>query len=777
MMAVRERAFQVMAAVDRRVPCVDEFVGQSWSVWAERVSLTPSDGSDGEECSKNGKKTTETMTLRKEDMSIFGHYPGHDDFYLVVCSHCGQVVKPQAFEKHCERRHGSVGKLYAHLRSTPQAAQQRTHSRHGHTPPTTGHGTSSWSGRNQAASGPPRPSPQSPSTPPQFRHSKTTKDPLRLSPLEKTSSSGHSESSVFKQPPPLEPPRNSPPPSLRDPPWPHGGPSPSRPSSTERSPGQRTEPSSAPATPGQVRGSRPHKVSKKECDLDKHCGVLDPDRKKVCTRLLTCNIHSVHQRRKVVGRSKNFDQLVAELKMGSKGRDRMGQAHEGSTASSPGLETSRDPTNSPHCRRPLTNSPAFRTRTLSEGGPEEEKSVREEGALRACSPLTQGQISSDESEGETTEEPADWHSSPWHPKPLAHCTFGSCALGHGVFTFDRRLHHLRSAVSAMVESHLSAHLWKKIPQASDPQSQSPSLKLSAVPASPSSTSHHSKPKAGNHNSASVKNLPYLSQGPGKEAHPQSFSTSRAYGQTEKSGCGSQSAAAHSKPPRIVSQPGGPGRPKNPVGRPSKQQQQRLRETERTPASASSALRKRKVSLSEADAISPDRNCLSPDKDRDRDRDKDREKERDRVRPPVSVSSKMSPAPIPSPTPDRTTAPSHGQTNGSLSPGRKPPRPQLGPPSADSPHGPSAWAFKRTHTSPPDPHGRGGNSGHHSRVPGYEHRGLGKKRKGNDSSPPSKAHRLPTPPHSGFYPWKESKGATLPVGGEKKLSAPKPKLHR
>lgn len=35
------------------------------------------------------------------DMSIFGHCPAHDDFYLVVCSHCSQVVKPQAFQKHC----------------------------------------------------------------------------------------------------------------------------------------------------------------------------------------------------------------------------------------------------------------------------------------------------------------------------------------------------------------------------------------------------------------------------------------------------------------------------------------------------------------------------------------------------------------------------------------------------------------------------------------------------------------------------------------------------
>lgn len=32
--------------------------------------------------------------------------------------------------------------------------------------------------------------------------------------------------------------------------------------------------------------------SERECDLDKHCGVLDTERKKVCTRLLTCNVSS-----------------------------------------------------------------------------------------------------------------------------------------------------------------------------------------------------------------------------------------------------------------------------------------------------------------------------------------------------------------------------------------------------------------------------------------------------------------------------------------------------
>ncbi|KAI5607093.1 ataxin-7-like protein 2 isoform X1 [Silurus asotus] len=741
MMAVRERAVKVMAALERRVPCLDEFVGQSWSIWAERIHLTASDGSDADDCSKNGKKTTETMTLRKEDMSIFGHYPGHDDFYLVVCSHCSQVVKPQAFEKHCERRHGSVGKLYAHLRFTPPAGQQRSHARHGHAPPTSAHGPGSWSGKSQSGGGgggAARPSPQSPSTPPQFKHTKTPKDGVRLSPLEKTSNSGHSESTVFKQPPPLEPPRSSPPPSLRDPPWPYGGPSPSRPSpsSTEKSPGQKAESGSSGAPAPHARSNRSYKTSKKECDLDKHCGVLDPERKKVCTRLLTCNIHSIHQRRKVVGRSKNFDQLVAELKMVSKNRERSAQSNEEPAAQSPSPEIPREPNSSPFCRRPLSNSPAFRTRTGSENASEEERAVREEGVARASSPLTQGRISSDESEGEGNDDPADWHSSPWHPKPLAVCTFGSVSLGHGVFTFDRRLHHLRSAVSAMVESHLSAHLWKKIPQASEPQSQSSSSKPSAIPSSPSFTSHHSKQRAGNPSATSLKSSSFSSHGAGRDGS--SSSTSRSSAQSEKSG-GPQSTA-HSKPAQTATHPG-TGRSRNPVGRPSKQQL-RLRETDRADPAAPT---KRKGSLSEADTVSPDRNCVSPDRDRTR---------------PLG-SGKTAPAQIPALAPPS----SHGQTNGSLSPGHKQSRAEL-------------WLFKRTHppgrTSPTEPgaSGRAGNSGHHSRPPGYEHRGLGKKRKSSDSSPPSKAHRLSNSPHSGFYPWKESKGAPLPVGGEKKLSASK-----
>ncbi|XP_010773909.1 ataxin-7-like protein 2a [Notothenia coriiceps] len=307
----------------------------------------------------------------------------------------------------------------------------------------------------------------------------------RHSPLEKPSHS--TESPVFKQPPPLEPPISSPPPSLRDPPWPHGGtPPPGRPPPSDRSPTQNQKKDS-PQNSGipNHRVPRPYNkvASKRECDLDKHCGVLDPDRKKVCTRLLTCNfsrrlrglisgsspftfdfdpvrthdsgkIHSIHQRRKVMGRSKNFDQLVAELK--TKVREKGAQSLDGN---SPSPEAPVEQTGAPHCRRPMASLPAFsQPSSVSESNTEDEQ--QDEGGVRAPSPLVHGNISSDESEAEGPEEPVEFPSSAAHPRPLAVCSFGSHALGHGIYTFDRRLHHLRSALSSMLEQHISAHLWK-----------------------------------------------------------------------------------------------------------------------------------------------------------------------------------------------------------------------------------------------------------------------------------------------------------------------------
>lgn len=50
----------------------------------------------------------------------------------------------------------------------------------------------------------------------------------------------------------------------------------------------------------------------REYDPDRHCGVWNEETGKPCTRSLTCKAHTVSLRRTVVGRSKSFDQLLAE---------------------------------------------------------------------------------------------------------------------------------------------------------------------------------------------------------------------------------------------------------------------------------------------------------------------------------------------------------------------------------------------------------------------------------------------------------------------------------
>ncbi|XP_035244828.1 ataxin-7-like protein 2a isoform X2 [Anguilla anguilla] len=729
MMAVRERAVAVMAALDRRVPSLDDFVGQSWSSWVERANVFVSDaGSDAEECSKNGKKKMDTMTLQREDMSVFGQCPAQDDFYLVVCSHCGQVVKPQAFEKHCERRHGPLCKPHGRLHAPLQRPR-----------PPSAHGTShaARDGRHQGA-GPPRAPPQPLLTAPQYRHGKAQEVAAGVSQAAPPSNCN------IKQPPPSDSPPESPAPSLRDPPWPHGGTPPGTTPPSEKPLQRRGEPGRSPNLLAPLRGPRTYKkVSRKECDLDKHCGVLDPERKMLCTRLLTCNIHSIHQRRKVLGRSKNFDQLVAELKMGSKAREWSAQSREGAEACLPAPEPSGDKTGPPHCRRQLGKSTVFsRSRTSSESAPEEERARPEDQEAQPLSPPAHSRLSSEESEGEGQEEPPDWHSTPAHPKPLALCSFGSHAIGRGVFTFDRRLHHLRSAVSAMVERHLSAHLWRKMPQATDAKSQRTSVRPSVTASTDYSSQHSTVSTArgvGNHSASSFRTSS-SSNGGGKEVRPQNCSPSpgTACGPSESTGGGRPIA---SPVPANAPSPSGVGpRPRNPVGRPSKQQT-RLRQAEHgTPS------RKRRASPHEDGSPRHERSTGTP----------------------------VPQGPGRLPVSGRTAPSPHGPINGSLSPGRKP-RTQA------EPRSPSPGLFKRAPPPvrlSPDPasRGRGGDSGVHSKAVSYDHKGLGRTCKGGGPSPP-KIHRMPSSSHSGFFSWKkDGTGGALSTGLEKKLGTQKPKLH-
>ncbi|XP_006866020.1 PREDICTED: ataxin-7-like protein 2 [Chrysochloris asiatica] len=478
-MAVRERAAAAMAALERRVPSLDDFAGQSWSSWVERVDLPAADGAELEENSKNMKKM-DAMTLIKEDMSIFGHCPAHDDFYLVVCNHCSQVVKPQAFQKHCERRHGPLSKLYARAPPPPPApaSSQKCHVVNGQGPACRAPGSTKTSSREKGQGSRSRGH-----QPPE----KTQKDNL-------CQPGGPTKDSPGKIPMA---------PSLKEPPGRE-----SIEATSSEGPSHRGEGSPPEKEPGGARlPSKTHrKMARKECDLNRQCGVINPETKKICTRLLTCKIHSVHQRREVQGRAKDFDVLVAELKANS----RKGESPKEKSPArrEPALEHPfQDPPSSvqvvaaaaapsstfsarakqsyPYCVLP-------RSRASSESELDDEGPCGgdgDPGLFPFPLPRCGAQASSEESEEEGTSEDLhlapDCHYATRPPRPQAFCTFGSRLVSPGCYVFSRRLDRFCSALSSMLERHLSSHMWKKIPPAAEPLSHLVNSPLSA-PLSPSS---------------------------------------------------------------------------------------------------------------------------------------------------------------------------------------------------------------------------------------------------------------------------------------------------
>uniref|UniRef100_A0A8D0H0R6 Ataxin 7 like 2 n=1 Tax=Sphenodon punctatus TaxID=8508 RepID=A0A8D0H0R6_SPHPU len=491
-MAVRERAAAAaMAAVDRRLASLDDFAGQSWSAWVERAGPPSEPGSELEENSKSGSKKLDAMTLIKEDMSIFGHCPAHDEFYLVVCNHCSQVVKPQAFQKHCERRHGPLSKLYT--RAQVSSSSQKCHVINGQPLVCGGHGPTkslrekSQSSRSRAQRLPERPD-------------KVQKDNFcSKEPLEKPS--------LAVSPKDLLVPTKA----GGDSGMPTDGPS----RKLEITPASGEEHSTMKLTP------KPHKkMTRKVCDLNRQCGVVNPETKKICTRLLTCKIHSVHQRREVPGTAKDFDVLVAELKAASKKgespkekspvkREAMPERFSQDTSSL--LQTSLVLPNASPCwaKQPHYHCALTRSRVSSESDPEDlptDSSTEDPELYPFPMPRGSSWVSSEESEDDAAEDShkPDFHYAASSPQPQAFCTFGSRLVSPGCYVFNRRLDRFCSALSSMLERHLSSHMWKKIPPAADPQLL-PAPSLAVLGSSTPSTSQ-------NCSSSLVYSLPHSSPG-------------------------------------------------------------------------------------------------------------------------------------------------------------------------------------------------------------------------------------------------------------------------
>ncbi|XP_008566148.1 PREDICTED: ataxin-7-like protein 1 isoform X2 [Galeopterus variegatus] len=509
----KQQEGRAMATLDRKVPSPEAFLGKPWSSWIDAAKLHCSDNVDLEEAGKEGGKSREVMRLNKEDMHLFGHYPAHDDFYLVVCSACNQVVKPQVFQSHCERRHGSM------CRPSPSPASPASNPRTSVVQVKT---KACLSGHNSASStSKPFKTPKdnlltSSSKQHTVFPAKGSRDkpcvPVPVVSLEKipnlvkadganvkmnsttttaiTSSS--TMSSAVSTPPLIKPVlmSKSVPPS---------------PEKILNGKGILSATIDKKHQNGTKNSNKPYRrLSEREFDPNKHCGVLDPETKKPCTRSLTCKTHSLSHRRAVPGRKKQFDLLLAEHKAKSREKEVKDKEHllastreilpnqpgpaQGSLPGSSGSSGPELKVTSPAKSRP-PNSVLPRpssANSISSSASSNHSGYTPEPPLPPVGGDLASRLSSDEGEmdGADESEKLDCQFSTHHPRPLAFCSFGSRLMGRGYYVFDRRWDRFRFALNSMVEKHLNSQMWKKIPPAADSPMPSPAAHISTpVPAS------------------------------------------------------------------------------------------------------------------------------------------------------------------------------------------------------------------------------------------------------------------------------------------------------
>ncbi|XP_059253000.1 ataxin-7-like protein 1 isoform X4 [Mustela nigripes] len=509
----KQQEGRAMATLDRKVPSPEAFLGKPWSSWIDAAKLHCSDNVDLEEAGKEGGKNREVMRLNKEDMHLFGHYPAHDDFYLVVCSACNQAVKPQVFQAHCERRHGSM------CRPSPSPASPPSNSRTSLVQVKT---KACLSGQNSASStSKPFKTPKdnlltSSSKQHMVFSAKGSRDkpcvPVPVVSLEKipnlvkadganvkmnstttTAVTSCSMSSSAVSTPPLIKPvlmSKSVPPS---------------PEKILNGKGILSATIDKKHQNGTKNNNKPYRrLSEREFDPNKHCGVLDPETKKPCTRSLTCKTHSLSHRRAVPGRKKQFDLLLAEHKAKSREKEVKDKEHLLTSAREvfpnqpgPAQDTLPGPSGSsgpePKVASPAKSRPPnsvlprpSSANSISSSTSSNHSGYGPEPPLPPAGGDLTSRLSSDEGEMDGADEPEklDCHFSTHHPRPLAFCSFGSRLMGRGYYVFDRRWDRFRFALNSMVEKHLNSQMWKKIPPAADSPMPSPAAHITTpVPAS------------------------------------------------------------------------------------------------------------------------------------------------------------------------------------------------------------------------------------------------------------------------------------------------------
>ncbi|XP_046729182.1 ataxin-7-like protein 1 isoform X3 [Silurus meridionalis] len=246
------------------------------------------------------------------------------------------------------------------------------------------------------------------------------------------------------------------------------------PSSADKRPSVSTSPPERKHLNGAKSSSSHRRVSGRVYDPNKHCGVIDPESRRPCTRSLTCKTHSLTHRRTVRGRKKDFDILLAEHKGRAKEKD-AGQKRD--TTSAPTTQSLSPPSStfSSNCHNDKS-APTLKlrlTNTHMQRG-----SFGGGGAVVLSSTTlpTPDQIAGCQRYGADVHESSDeaeepektsCHYSLFHPQPISWCAFSSRLMGHGHYVFDRHWDRIRFALHCMVEKHVNAQMWRKVPLVED----------------------------------------------------------------------------------------------------------------------------------------------------------------------------------------------------------------------------------------------------------------------------------------------------------------------
>ncbi len=218
-------------------------------------------------------------------------------------------------------------------------------------------------------------------------------------------------------------------------------------------------------------------VKERELDLEKHCGVWIGDFHRACTRSLTCKAHSLTLRRAVQGRSRSFDDLLAEhravkelvLKQMKDGASLPAGAALQPIAKTPTPIGVCQASAVPKLGRPPLARPPPSKKLLTTLL--QQQTVGSE--LSVDVPLTESTTQQLQPSGllqrvfPSTVMPAVLTFTPHHPKPLAVCSFGlrRQASRAGVTT-DRKWDFLRSTLRSTLQRSMAKSMVRSVTTAS-----------------------------------------------------------------------------------------------------------------------------------------------------------------------------------------------------------------------------------------------------------------------------------------------------------------------